>query len=181
VALTFDDGPHPETTPELLTALRRASVRATFFVVGEAAERWPGLVRQIAAEGHALGNHTHRHRLLPFRTAAQLADEIDRCQRALQRAGVTARLFRPPHGFKPVGLHGLLRRRGLKLVSWQGSIRDTDAPGSARIVERALALAASGRILLLHDHPRCERQTAHAIGALVAGYRARGFAFVPLD
>jgi len=180
-ALTFDDGPHPGSTPRLLAALRRAGVRATFFLVGEAVERWPELVRQIAADGHAIGNHTQRHRLLTFRTADQIADEIAACQRALARAGVEARLFRPPHGFKSVGLHRVLRRHGLRLVAWQGSIRDTDAPGTAVIVARAVALAAAGRILLLHDHPRCAEQTIGALPAIIDRYRALGYHFVPLD
>jgi peptidoglycan/xylan/chitin deacetylase (PgdA/CDA1 family) len=181
VALTFDDGPHPETTPPLLAALRGARVRATFFLVGESVERWPELARQIAADGHTLGNHTQRHRLLTFRTAQQVAEEVEACQRALARIGVRARLFRPPHGFKSIGLHAVLRRHGLRLVSWHGSLRDTDAPGAGVIVERAVAIAAAGRILLLHDQPRCGGQTIDALPAIVERYRALGYDFVPLD
>jgi peptidoglycan/xylan/chitin deacetylase (PgdA/CDA1 family) len=181
LALTFDDGPHPETTPALLAALARAGVRATFFLVGESVERWPELVRRIAAGGHALGNHTQRHRLLVFRTAGQIAEEVAACQRALVRAGVDARLFRPPHGFKPIGLHRVLRRHGLRLVSWQGSIRDTDAPGTHVVVERAVALARRGRILLLHEHPRCLDQTLAALPSIIERCRALGYEFVPLD
>jgi peptidoglycan/xylan/chitin deacetylase (PgdA/CDA1 family) len=181
VALTFDDGPHPQTTPGILAALERAGARATFFVVGEAAARWPELVRQIVAAGHCIGNHTQRHRILIFRTARQLEEEIDACQRALADAGVVTRLFRPPHGFKPIGLHRILRQKRLRLVAWQGSIRDTDAPGAATIVERAVALARAGRILLLHDHPRCADQTARAIATIVDRYRSMGFEFVALN
>ncbi len=181
LALTFDDGPHPKTTPALLAALRRAGVRATFFLVGEGVERWPELVRRIAADGHAIGNHTQHHRLLPFRTAAQIAEEVAACQRALARAGVEARLFRPPHGFKPIGLHRVLSRHGLRLVTWQGSIRDTDAPGTATVVERAVALARVGRILLLHDHPRCRDDTVRALPSIVERCHALGYEFVALD
>jgi peptidoglycan/xylan/chitin deacetylase (PgdA/CDA1 family) len=180
LALTFDDGPHPETTPALLLTLRSLKVRATFFLVGEGVERWPELVRQIAADGHAIGNHTQHHRLLTFRTAEQIAEEVAACQRALAGAGVAARLFRPPHGFKPIGLHRVLARHALRLVAWQGSIRDTDAPGAERLVERAVALARAGRILLLHDHPRCVAQTVQALPGIVARCRALGFDFVPI-
>jgi peptidoglycan/xylan/chitin deacetylase (PgdA/CDA1 family) len=177
LALTFDDGPHPDTTPALLEMLRHAGVRATFFLVGEAVERWPLLARQIAADGHALGNHTQHHRLLTFRTAEQIAEEVGRCQEALLRAGVVAHLFRPPHGFKAVGLHRVLDRHQLRLVSWQGSIRDTDAPGRDTIIERAVGLARRGRILLLHDSPRCQ-QTLAALPAILSRCRDLGFEFV---
>lgn len=181
VALTFDDGPHPDTTPALLETLRRAGVRATFFLIGEAVDRWPDLVRQIAADGHIVGNHTQRHRLLTFRTRAQVVDEVAACQQALARIGVQARLFRPPHGFTSIGLHPVLRRYGLRLVSWQGSLRDTDAPGRQVIVERAMAIAGPGRILLLHDQPRCGEQTVDAVTDIIERYRALGYEFVAVD
>jgi peptidoglycan/xylan/chitin deacetylase (PgdA/CDA1 family) len=177
LALTIDDGPHPDSTPALLDALRAAGVRATFFLVGAAVEQWPELARRIVEEGHAIGNHTMRHRLLPFRTAAQLEEEIAGCQRVLG----DARWFRPPHGFKPIGLHRLLRRHGLRLVAWHGAIRDTDGPGAPLIVERALRIARGGRILLLHDNPSCRGQTAAALPEIVAGCRARGLTLVTLD
>jgi peptidoglycan/xylan/chitin deacetylase (PgdA/CDA1 family) len=180
LALTFDDGPHPESTPALLEALRAADVRATFFLVGERVARWPELARRIAADGHVVGNHTQRHRLLVFRTAAQIAEEVHACQCALAAVGVEARLFRPPHGFKPIGLHRALAPHRLRLVAWQGSIRDTDAPGAATVAARAIALARPGRILLLHDDPRCARDTQAAVALVVASCRALGYELVTL-
>ncbi len=181
VALTIDDGPHPESTPALLDALRAARVRATFFLVGAAVEQWPDLARRIVDDGHAVGNHTMRHRLLTFRTTAQVEDEIVSCQRALARLGAGGvRWFRPPHGFKPIGMHRLLRRHRLVFVGWHGAIRDTDGPGEAAIVERAVRLARDGRILLLHDNPSCRGQTARALPEIVARYRAMGFEFTSL-
>ena len=183
VALTIDDGPHPESTPALLEALARFDVRATFFLVGEAVERWPDLARQIALSGHAIGNHTQRHRLLPFRTAGEVESEIAACQRALAAIvpSVEVRWFRPPHGFKPIALGRLLRRHRLRMAAWQGAIRDTDAPGVEAITARALALARPGRILLLHDNPSCRGQTAAALPAIISRYRALGLEFAPLD
>jgi peptidoglycan-N-acetylglucosamine deacetylase len=180
VALTFDDGPHPDTTPAILDALAAAGARATFFLVGSAVERWPALARRIVEAGHEIGNHTFRHRLLVFRTVGEIEEEISACQRAIAPLA-PIRWFRPPHGFKPIGLHRALRRHGLSLVSWQGAVRDTDAPGVEAIVERAVALAADGRILLLHDNPSCRGQTAAAVPAIVARYRALGFEFVSLN
>jgi peptidoglycan/xylan/chitin deacetylase (PgdA/CDA1 family) len=180
VALTFDDGPHPETTPALLDALDRAGVRATFFLVGENARRWPELARRIAAAGHVVGNHTQRHRLLVFRTQAQLEEEIAACQRTLRTLGLQPSLFRPPHGFKPVGLHRALARHRLRLVAWQGAVRDTDAPGAAAVAARVLRRARPGRIVLLHDNPTTRGHTAEALAAIVEGCRARGLTFVTL-
>lgn len=181
LALTFDDGPHPETTPAILDALAAAGVKATFFLVGEHARRAPDLVRRIAAEGHAIGNHTQRHRLLVFRTQGQLRDEIAECQSVLAGIlGAPPRLFRPPHGFKALGLFRALRRHGLTMAAWQGAIRDTDAPGADAITDRALAFARPGRILLLHDAPSTRGQTAEALPAIIAGCRARGLRFVRL-
>ena len=180
VALTIDDGPHPDTTPAILEALAAAQVKATFFLVGEHARRHPELARRIAAEGHAVGNHTQRHRLLAFRTRAEVAAEIVECQATLAALGLHPRLFRAPHGFKPFGLHALLAPCNLRLVSWQGTLRDTDAPGIEVLVERALRLARRGRILLLHDNPTTRGQSAAALPEIVSGYRRLGFTFVKL-
>jgi peptidoglycan/xylan/chitin deacetylase (PgdA/CDA1 family) len=178
IALTFDDGPYPETTPAILEALARLGVRATFFLVGEQARRHPELVRRIGAAGHAIGNHTQRHRLLVFRTDAEVEDEIAACQRTLGALGVRASLFRPPHGFKPLGLQRTLDRHGLRMVAWRGTIRDTDGPGVEAIAKRTLAAARDGAILLLHDSPTTRGQTAAALPAIAEGLFARGYRFV---
>jgi peptidoglycan/xylan/chitin deacetylase (PgdA/CDA1 family) len=180
LALTFDDGPHPDTTPAILDALERAGVHATFFLVGEQVRRFPELVRRIVAAGHAVGNHTQRHRLLVFRTQAQLDDEIGSCQRALAAVGVRARLFRPPHGFKPIGLHRALVRHGLRMVAWRGTVRDTDAPGVAALVDRVVRLADGGCIVLLHDNPTTRGETAAALPAMISACRVLGLHFVTL-
>ena len=108
VALTFDDGPHPQTTPRLLDLLRRAPggpARATFFVIGERASRYPDLVRRIAEEGHTLGVHGLRHRTMVLQSGGQIvADLREAARRIAQAAGVArlppVRLLRPPYGFK---------------------------------------------------------------------------------
>jgi peptidoglycan-N-acetylglucosamine deacetylase len=96
VALTFDDGPHPEFTPRLLEILRGHQARATFFMLGEAARRYPDLVKQVATEGHAIGNHSWDHPSFPLITARQQQQQIIACAQALAPYG--QRLFRPPYG-----------------------------------------------------------------------------------
>src|SRR5690606_19218783 len=101
VALTFDDGPHPETTRVVLRLLEARSAKATFFVVGRKAERYPEVVREIVAAGHALGLHGYRHdRLYSLRSIRYVLDDIARSQDAIERVcGERPLLFRPPIGF----------------------------------------------------------------------------------
>jgi len=151
VALTFDDGPHPEVTPRLLDLLKERGVRATFFVIGREAARHPGIVRRIAAEGHTLGNHTERHSYLfwAMRPAA-LRREIEQAQQAIAAAsGVRCRLFRAPVGLKSPFEARVLRALGLELVSWQA--RFLDRAASPARLRRRLRRVGPGSIILLHD------------------------------
>lgn len=187
VALTFDDGPSADT-PAVLDALDRAGVRATFFVLGEAAERHPELVREVARRGHAVGLHGHTHARLAFAGPGTVAREIDRCDAAVRAAGVEpGRWFRAPHGWKGPFLDRALRRRGLTLVAWTRGVWDTERPGPGAIAERATRAPRGGEILLLHDgcgtpgiDPRRD-QTAEAVPEIVRRWREAGYAFVTLD
>jgi peptidoglycan/xylan/chitin deacetylase (PgdA/CDA1 family) len=187
VALTFDDGPSSDT-PAVLDALDRAGVRATFFVLGEAAERRPELVREVARRGHAVALHGHTHRKLAFAGPATIAREIDRCRAALRAAGVEpAPWVRAPHGWKGPFLARALRERGLTLVAWTRGAWDTERPGAGAIAERASRVPRGGEILLLHDgcgtpgiDPRRD-QTAEAVPEIVRRWREAGFSFVTLD
>lgn len=187
VALTFDDGPSDDT-PAVLDALDRAGAPATFFVLGEAAERRPDLVREIARRGHAVALHGHTHARLVLAGPRRVAEELDRCRDAIRRAGVEpARLFRAPHGWKGPFLPGALRARGLTLVAWTRGAWDTERPGAAEIAARASRRPRPGEILLLHDgcgtpgaDPRRD-QTAEAVPEIVRRWRAEGYEFVGLD
>ncbi len=187
VALTFDDGPS-EDTPAVLDGLERAGVRATFFVLGEAAERRPDLVREIARRGHAVALHGHTHRRLLLAGPRTVARELDRCAAAIRRAGVEpAPWFRAPHGWKGPFLAPALSARGLTLVAWTRGVWDTERPGAAVIAARASRRPRPGEILLLHDgcatpgiDPRRD-QTAEAVPEIARRWRAAGYAFVTLD
>jgi peptidoglycan/xylan/chitin deacetylase (PgdA/CDA1 family) len=183
VALTFDDGPSSDT-PAVLEALDRAGVRATFFVLGDAALRRPDLVREVARRGHEIGLHGQTHRKLVAAGPGAVADELDRCAAAIRAAGVEpARLFRAPHGFRGPFLAPALRARGLRLVAWTRGVFDTERPGADAIAARACAGMRAGEILLLHDgcatpgiDPRRD-QTAGAVGEIVRRWREAGYAF----
>src|SRR5665213_1121739 len=113
VALTFDDGPNPDATPLILDALKASGVHATFFILGRHAERWPDLVRRVADEGHAIGNHGYYHRKLHFKSPAYVRDDLGRGTAMIERAaGVHPALFRAPHGFRSPWVTSIARSMG---------------------------------------------------------------------
>jgi peptidoglycan/xylan/chitin deacetylase (PgdA/CDA1 family) len=153
VALTFDDGPHPEGTPQILAVLAAQNVRATFFVVGEQVHRRPALLRRIQDEGHLIALHAHRHRLQLRLTGGELAEDYRRGVAAIQDAtGITPTLHRPPYGiYSPAGLR-IARMQGLQPLLWSAWGKDWrkfTTPG--RIATRVIAELAPGGVVLLHD------------------------------
>ena len=116
-ALTFDDGPHPESTPRLLEVLAKHRARATFFMVGEAAEKHRGLVRRVAEEGHAIGNHSWDHPSFPLMSGRERRRQIRACERALAPYG--SRLFRPRYGHQHLASWLDTRRLGFDVAAWR--------------------------------------------------------------
>jgi peptidoglycan/xylan/chitin deacetylase (PgdA/CDA1 family) len=153
LALTIDDGPDPEVTPRVLDLLDEHGIRATFFCIGERVSRHASLAREIVARGHAIENHSHRHRhdfsLLGPRAFDR---ELDAAQRAIgDTIGTLPRFFRAPAGLRNVFLQGALERHGLRLASWTRRGFDTVRRDPARVARRLTAGLAAGDILLLHD------------------------------
>ena len=181
IALTFDDGPHPEGTPAVLEALDRAGARATFFLVGEQVERRPALAAEIAAAGHAIALHGHRHRNLLRVTPASLAGDLDRASHVIADAtGVQPDLYRPPYGiFSPAGL-GLLRKRALRPLLWSRWGRDWRAAATpASIAGEVTRDLEPGDVLLLHDADFYSaegswRRTAAALPSVLEEVARRG-------
>lgn len=186
IALTLDDGPNPTATPLILDVLAERGVRATFFVLGRHAERWPALVERVHAEGHQIGNHGYYHRKLHFRGPAYVRDDIARGTRAIEAAGGgTPRWFRAPHGFRSPWVNHIAASLGQRTAGWSLGVWDSDNPGVAAIADRAVRGARPGSILLLHDgdgyDPLGDRtQTAAALPRIIDSLRERGFSFAPL-
>ena len=187
VSLTFDDGPNPHATPEILDVLCREGVPATFFILGRHADRWPSLVRRIADEGHQLGNHGYWHRKLHRRGPAYVRDDLTRGTDAIAAAsgGARPRHFRAPHGFRSPWVTPIARSLGQRTVGWSLGVWDSARPGADEIVRRSVAGMHAGSILLLHDGDGYDpegdrRQTADALPLIIDGLRARGFRFATL-
>jgi peptidoglycan/xylan/chitin deacetylase (PgdA/CDA1 family) len=151
IAVTFDDGPLPPYTEQVLNILQSRNVTATFFVCGKDVEQHPAIVRRIHSEGHTIGNHTWSHPYLYFMRPAKIAEEIDRSQRAIHQAtGYTPELFRPPYGARWFGLYPVLRKRGMHLVQWSVSGDDWKLKADA-IVTAVCAGLSPGAVILMHD------------------------------
>lgn len=149
VALTFDDGPNPASTPQVLALLARYNARATFFLVGAAARRHPALVREIAEAGHVVGNHSWDHTSFDSIPGRQRRRQMRNTQRAIAPHGV--RLFRPPYGHQTVGSRFDASLLGFQVIAWSLSIADWSDPDAERMARRLIAHVKPGSIVLLHD------------------------------
>jgi peptidoglycan/xylan/chitin deacetylase (PgdA/CDA1 family) len=153
VALSFDDGPHPQGTPIVLEILREANVRATFFLVGEQVERRPALVAEIVAAGHRVELHCHRHRNALRLTAGMFLDDAERARATIEEAGGQAIAdHRPPYGIYSAATLRACRQSGWRPVLWSQWGRDWRGRATARSIARlATDSARAGDIVLLHD------------------------------
>jgi peptidoglycan-N-acetylglucosamine deacetylase len=186
VAITFDDGPHPEDTPAILEALARAGARATFFFVGEKARRHPALVRQAAEAGHEIGAHSDTHPWwFSLALPARVAREVGDCARTLERlCGRRPIHFRPPVGHKSLFLQGPLAASGMTLVTWSSRSFDTLGRSPEAILRSTLRTVSPGGIVLLHEGVRRRggvSSTVTVLPRLLAALRERGLEPVSLE
>ena len=148
-ALTFDDGPDPTCTPQLLDLLARHGAKATFFMVGARAKAHPDLVARVAAEGHDIGNHSWDHPALSLLSKADFEDQITRTRTVLAPHGQV--LMRPPYGLQSLRSFLQARRLGYRVVCWNGVGIDWLGDHAATLAQRMLDPLGPGSILLLHD------------------------------
>jgi peptidoglycan/xylan/chitin deacetylase (PgdA/CDA1 family) len=192
LALTFDDGPNPVWTPQLLEVLASYDVRATFFMLGSHAQAEPELVRRIVAAGHLIGNHSWSHPNLALATHQRIREELARTQETLEQiAGVPIRYFRPPFGARRPDVLRTARSMGLVPVLWNAMTSDWSEPSADRIVKRLTEkierLERRGRAanIVLHDGSHLEmaagrKASVAAAGQLAARLKAT-HRFVTLD
>jgi peptidoglycan/xylan/chitin deacetylase (PgdA/CDA1 family) len=171
VALTIDDGPHPDSTPRLLEVLRERELRATFFLLGRAARRWPDLARAVADAGCEIALHGDSHRPHVLRTPAGVARDLRRGRDALAEVtGAEPRWWRPPHGIPTATGLATARALGLRPVLWTADGADWEPDATAAgVAARIRRRLAGGGVVLLHDGARA---VAPAALALVADWCA---------
>lgn len=178
VALTFDDGPSAEFTPQVLDILARYNAKATFFLVGSEIEASPDVVRRMVNEGHRIGNHTWDHVALPSLDEAGFVAQVDRTQNLLlQFTRRPATCIRPPFGKTDARVRTAMAARGLSVERWSQDTEDWKHPGVNEIIGNALSGAAPGAVVLLHDS---SEQTVAALPAIIEGIHARGLSLAPI-
>jgi len=193
IALTFDDGPNPAVTPQLLQLLDRNSCRATFFLIGKFALACPELVREISARGHLIGNHSDTHANLFLQSRAGIRRELVRCQDAVAAAlhAEPPNWMRPPYGYRSPLLRDEIRRAGmLGVVMWSKICWDWKPQPPERLIERLARVARPGRptgdIVVLHDgdHRALGGNRQHVVAALehwLPRWRDAGKEFVTME
>ena len=190
VCITFDDGPHPLSCRSILSTLKEKKVTATFFVVGKQVDGNPDLVKQIAEQGHELGNHTYDHIRLDKLSREQVYDEINECDRAVENAtGLKMVLFRPPGMRYSDTVLSVLHQKGQIMVHWVIGAKDfvgtvplgelgaeeqkLPAITPDKIIQYVEKQLKPGAIILLHDNPI----TAEALPRLIDAVRSKGYEF----
>ncbi|EFM10076.1 polysaccharide deacetylase [Paenibacillus curdlanolyticus YK9] len=185
IALTFDDGPNPKQTNEILDVLKQYEAKCTFFVVGKRVEAYPDVARRIVGEGHEIANHTYHH--IYFQSSSserQVQQELELAEQAINQAtGQHSVLFRPPGGMFDEKLVSVANHMGLKPViwSWHQDTKDWVRPGVYRITSRVLRNAHHGDIVLFHDFVAGKSQTKEALETILPELHKRGYQFVTVS
>jgi len=182
IALTFDDGPHPVYTPMILDILKENGIKATFFIIGENAEKHPDIVRRIIAEGHEIGNHTYSHPHLKNIGEKQLTKELKETEKLLkEKFSYTPALFRPPEGYCCSAVTNSVNTMGYTMVLWDVDTTDWAHNPSDNIVKTVLASTKDGSIILCHDFVTKPSPTPDAIRVFIPKLKAKGYNFVTVS
>jgi peptidoglycan-N-acetylglucosamine deacetylase len=178
VALTIDDGPSPVYTPQILRILEERGVTASFSMVGQNVASYPGIAREVASAGHAIGNHTWSHPDMAVLAPAAMQDEIARATDAVHAAtGQRPTLFRAPYGAWSPLLLEYCAAHGLTPLDWSVDPRDWARPGVTAIVANILRTTRAGSVILEHDGGGDRSQTVAALKAVVPRLLDEGFRF----
>lgn len=181
IALTFDDGPHPKYTPEILDILDQYDVKATFFVIGTNAEGYPDIIKREIESGHEIGNHTYTHTGLPSMNDEKLTEELSSCEKAIEAVGYTPYYFRPPEGKYDEEDLETIARFGYSVVLWSVDTEDWSGVSTDHIVNAVRQGIKDGGIILCHDFLTSKCHTAEALRIIIPELLAEGYEFVTVS
>ena len=180
IALTFDDGPWPET-PKVLTILRQFNVKATFFILGQNLLLYPDIIEQVVQEGHGVGNHTWTHSY-PKMEPQKAKAEIENTSAKLElMTGLKTRLFRPPGGILDNGVADYARSKNYAVIMWSIDTKDFQKPTATVLANRVLNQANPGDIVLMHDGGGNRSETIAALKIIIPELQKRGYRFVTVS
>lgn len=182
IALTFDDGPHPKETDQVLDVLKKYDVKATFFIAGKHANWYSKPLIRASKEGHEIGNHTFNHPDISNLSRVQLEEEIIKCEDILIKlTGKKPTLFRPPYGsYKRETLEDIAKKYNYKIILWTTvDARDWQNPGANKIADTITNNAKNGDIILLHDY--ATNNTVEALDILIPKMIENGYKFVTVS
>ncbi len=182
IALTFDDGPGPKNTAQILEILKKNDVKATFFMLGQMVKYFPKVAKQVAADGHVIGNHTWHHWYFQM-DGATAASEIDRTADIIYKTtGEKTNLFRPPGGFLNNGLAQYAKNEKYAVMMWSEQSGDAErrSPQVPGLVKNVLKYAKPGAIVLMHDGGGNRSKSVKALPEMIAGLKAQGYRFVTI-
>jgi peptidoglycan/xylan/chitin deacetylase (PgdA/CDA1 family) len=176
ILLTFDDGPDPDYTPQILDTLAKYDVRATFFVCGEMVDANRGLLGRMADEGHVVGNHTWSHPLLTALRRSRIRSEMERTSDVIEKAyGERPRWFRAPYGAWNRAAFQLEAELGMEPLAWSVDSLDWTEPGARTIVQRIEEGAAPGAVVLSHDAGGDRSESVRALKHYLPWLLDRGY------
>jgi len=182
VALTFDDGPHPEHTVALLDLLAAEGVQATFFVVGTEVARHPSIARRIVEDGHQIANHSYNHPDYRDLSYQEIRTDIERSQDIIEDAtGVRPDWIRPPYGLTDASVYSVIGDKDLMIAHWTVDPTDWRIPGPRVIRNRVVANSYPGAVILLHDGGGNRTQTVRATRGIIRELRAADYEFVTVE
>lgn len=182
IALTFDDGPHPKYTPKILEILKRYGIKATFFVIGQNVEYYPGIVEQIVADGHEIGNHTYRHKRTKMLNGDIFFDDVQRCDGIIsQRCNYKIKLFRPPEGYVDEKVRDVSRELGYSIILWNIDTEDWAHATPAGIEKNVIENISAGDIILMHDYVSGKNETIDALERIIPKLLSENYKFVTVS
>jgi peptidoglycan/xylan/chitin deacetylase (PgdA/CDA1 family) len=185
IALTFDDGPHPQYTPQVLSVLKRYNITASFFWLGNCVNRFPDIGKTVSEQGHWIGLHGYEHDSFPLLSPTQLKQSLEKTQIAIYNAcnlsPEKVRDVRPPNGFfTPQTLH-LFQQWNYRPVMWSVVPEDWVHPGVNVVVNRVIKQVKPGSLIVLHDGYFGGKDVAETINILIPRLLQEGYEFVTVD